>query len=60
MAYFQEVKAPQKTLVLIPDAGHFAFMTAPDAFLAALTAKVRPWRGAPDDPSPDLQLGNGK
>ena len=42
VAYFQKVKAPKKTLVLIPHAGHFAFMTAPDAFLAALTAKVRP------------------
>jgi pimeloyl-ACP methyl ester carboxylesterase len=42
VAYFHQVKAPQKTLVLIPDAGHFAFMTAPDAFLAALTGKVRP------------------
>ena len=42
VGYFQMVKAPKKTLVLIPDAGHFAFMTAPDAFLAALTGKVRP------------------
>ena len=42
VGYFHKVKAPQKTLVLIPDAGHFAFMTAPDAFLAALIAKVRP------------------
>jgi pimeloyl-ACP methyl ester carboxylesterase len=40
--YFNLVKAPKKELVLIPDAGHFAFMTAPDAFLAALTGKVRP------------------
>ena len=40
--YFNLVKAPKKELVLIPDAGHFAFMTAPDAFLAALTDKVRP------------------
>lgn len=40
--YFNLVKAPHKELVLIPDAGHFAFMTAPDAFLAALTDKVRP------------------
>lgn len=42
VAYFHKVNAPQKTLVLIPDAGHFAFMTAPDAFLAALNAEVRP------------------
>jgi pimeloyl-ACP methyl ester carboxylesterase len=40
--YFNKVQAPAKELVLIPDAGHFAFMTAGDAFLAALTDKVRP------------------
>jgi pimeloyl-ACP methyl ester carboxylesterase len=40
--YFNRVTAPKKELVLIPGAGHFAFMTAPDAFLAALTGKVRP------------------
>jgi pimeloyl-ACP methyl ester carboxylesterase len=39
--YFNAVRAPKKELVLIPDAGHFAFMTAPNAFLAALTSKVR-------------------
>jgi pimeloyl-ACP methyl ester carboxylesterase len=40
--YFNRVKAPVKDLVLIPDAGHFAFMTASDRFLAALIEKVRP------------------
>ena len=40
--YFNAVTAPKKELILIPDAGHFAFMTASDAFLAALTDKVRP------------------
>ena len=40
--YFNRVKAPVKELVLIPDAGHFAFMTAPDKFLAVLIDKVRP------------------
>jgi pimeloyl-ACP methyl ester carboxylesterase len=40
--YFNRVTAPKKELVLIPAAGHFAFMTAPDAFLAALVNKVRP------------------
>jgi pimeloyl-ACP methyl ester carboxylesterase len=40
--YFNSVAAPRKDLILIPDAGHFAFMTAPMAFLAALTDKVRP------------------
>jgi pimeloyl-ACP methyl ester carboxylesterase len=40
--YFKRVTAPKKELVLIPAAGHFAFMTAPAAFLAALVNKVRP------------------
>ncbi len=40
--YFNKVQAPYKELVLIPDAGHFAFMTADREFLAALTDKVRP------------------
>lgn len=40
--YFNGVTAPKKELILIPDAGHFAFMTAPATFLAALIDKVRP------------------
>lgn len=40
--YFKEVTAPKKKLILIPDAGHFAFMTATDAFLVALINDVRP------------------
>ena len=40
--YFNGVTAPTKELVLIPDAGHFAFMTAPGAFLATLVDTVRP------------------
>jgi pimeloyl-ACP methyl ester carboxylesterase len=40
--YFKCVKAPKKELILIPDAGHFAFMTASDKFLEVLTSKVRP------------------
>jgi pimeloyl-ACP methyl ester carboxylesterase len=40
--YFNGVTAPTKELVLIPDAGHFAFMTAPGTFLAALIDRVRP------------------
>ena len=40
--YFDRVKAPYKKLVLIPGAGHFAYMTAPDAFLDALVDAVRP------------------
>jgi pimeloyl-ACP methyl ester carboxylesterase len=40
--YFECIKAPKKELILIPDAGHFAFMTASDKFLEALTTKVHP------------------
>jgi pimeloyl-ACP methyl ester carboxylesterase len=40
--YFKCVKAPKKELILIPDAGHFGFMTASDKFLEALSTKVRP------------------
>jgi pimeloyl-ACP methyl ester carboxylesterase len=40
--YFDRIEAPKKELILIPDAGHFAFMTAPAAFLIALIDKVRP------------------
>ena len=40
--YFKCVKAPKKELILIPNAGHFAFMTASDKFLEVLTSKVRP------------------
>jgi len=39
--YFECIKAPKKELILIPNAGHFAFMTASDKFLQALTTKVR-------------------
>lgn len=40
--YFNVVKAPYKSLTVIPHAGHFALMTSPDAFLDALVKKVRP------------------
>jgi pimeloyl-ACP methyl ester carboxylesterase len=40
--YFQCIKAPKKELILIPNAGHFAFMTASDKFLQELISKVRP------------------
>jgi len=40
--YFRCVKAPKKELVLIPNAGHFAWMTASDRFLEALISKIRP------------------
>jgi pimeloyl-ACP methyl ester carboxylesterase len=40
--YFKSIKAPKKELILIPNAGHFAFMTASDKFLQELVSKVRP------------------
>jgi pimeloyl-ACP methyl ester carboxylesterase len=40
--YFKCIKAPKKELILIPNAGHFAFMTASDKFLEVLISKVRP------------------
>lgn len=40
--YFGHVKAPHIELTLIPDAGHFVSMTAPEAFLKVLTDTVRP------------------
>jgi len=40
--YFKCVKAPKKELILIPNAGHFAFMTAAGEFLELLKSKVRP------------------
>jgi len=40
--YFKCVKAPKKELILIPNAGHFAFMTAASEFLELLKSKVRP------------------
>ena len=40
--YFRCSKSPKKELILIHNAGHFAFMTASDRFLEALTSKVRP------------------
>src|SRR5215469_15742247 len=40
--YFKCVKSPKKELILIPNAGHFAFMTAANKFLELLKSKVRP------------------
>ena len=40
--YFKCMKAPKKELILIPNAGHFAFITASNEFLGLLTSKVRP------------------
>src|SRR5262249_4098582 len=40
--YFNAVKAPKKKLILIEHAGHFAFVTHREEFLAALVKYVRP------------------
>jgi pimeloyl-ACP methyl ester carboxylesterase len=40
--YFERVTAKKKELILLTGAGHFAYMTDPVAFLAALIDKVRP------------------
>jgi pimeloyl-ACP methyl ester carboxylesterase len=40
--YFNVVKAPRKKLILIEHAGHFAFVTHREEFLAALVKHVRP------------------
>jgi pimeloyl-ACP methyl ester carboxylesterase len=40
--YFKCITAPKKELILLPNAGHFAFMTDFDEFLEALTSKVGP------------------
>ena len=40
--YFDWIRAPQKTFVLLKDAGHSAMLTVPDEFLQALVAHVRP------------------
>jgi pimeloyl-ACP methyl ester carboxylesterase len=40
--YCEHVESPHRYCNEIPDAGHFAFMTTPAAFLSELTDKVRP------------------
>jgi pimeloyl-ACP methyl ester carboxylesterase len=40
--YFNCVNALKKEFILIPNAGHFAWMTASDKFLEALSSNVRP------------------
>lgn len=42
MKYFSAVKAPKKKLILIEHAGHFALVTHPEEFSAALAKNVRP------------------
>jgi len=41
-AYFDQVVAPRKAMLLVPGAGHMVMMTRPDAFLKFLLANVRP------------------
>lgn len=40
--YFDEIHAPQKHFVVLPNVGHLAVFTARDAFLRALVARVLP------------------
>ncbi len=40
--YFDEITAPQKTFVVLRNAGHSAVLTEPDVFLHELEARVRP------------------
>jgi pimeloyl-ACP methyl ester carboxylesterase len=41
-AYFDRITAPKKAFLLVPDAGHVALMTRPDAFVKFLRANLRP------------------
>jgi pimeloyl-ACP methyl ester carboxylesterase len=40
--YCERVVSVRKECIVIPESGHFAFMTAPAAFLTVLMGKVRP------------------
>ena len=40
--YFDRIRAPVKKMVLLKGAGHFAYATNPEEFLAALVEYVRP------------------
>jgi pimeloyl-ACP methyl ester carboxylesterase len=42
IGYVELVGSPKKEPILIPNAGHFAFMTHSTEFLAALVDKVHP------------------
>ncbi|GGB62814.1 hypothetical protein GCM10011409_44960 [Lentibacillus populi] len=35
--YFEEIKAPNKKIFIIPDAGHMTMMEQPDLFFNALS-----------------------
>jgi pimeloyl-ACP methyl ester carboxylesterase len=51
-AYFDGVAAPQKQFVALPGVGHSAVLTAPDAFLHELVARVRPVAVRAEDGAP--------
>jgi pimeloyl-ACP methyl ester carboxylesterase len=40
--YFDEVSAPRKAFLVVPEAGHLALMTQPAVFLSFLLKEVRP------------------
>jgi pimeloyl-ACP methyl ester carboxylesterase len=40
--YFRKIRAPRKKMVLIKNAGHFAYVTNREEFLAALVKSARP------------------
>ena len=40
--YFDEIHAPQKQFIVLPEVGHLAIFTARDAFLRVLIDRVRP------------------
>lgn len=39
-AFVQNIRAPRKEFITIPDAGHFALFTRPDAFLDTLATRI--------------------
>ena len=41
-AYFDEIHAPEKQFIVLPNVGHLAIFTARDAFLRVLVARVLP------------------
>jgi pimeloyl-ACP methyl ester carboxylesterase len=43
IAYFEQVDAPSKELVIVEGAGHFPHLTHTDQFLSALVRTARPF-----------------
>ncbi len=48
-AYFDQITAPSKAFLLIPEAGHMALLTKSDVFLKFLLTNVRPLVVGPQD-----------